>query len=80
MSVRRYHKSINLVQFFQPITGQQTSRNFKAVMSLVERRVGGQHFFVPSYVGATVYRFKDQIIEYNALVSSFKFFGGNHVQ
>jgi len=49
-----WHNSHHL-HFFQPITGQQTSRNIKAVMWLVERSVDGRNFVLPAYTCKLVF-------------------------
>ena len=49
------------MQFFQTISGPQTSQNFKSVMSLVERSMEGGYFDIwgevmintLGYIGAT---------------------------
>ena len=52
MSVRQH---LYLIDFFQPITGQQTSKNFKAMMSLVEKKsVEGRDFVVTTYSRTSV--------------------------
>ena len=44
----------DLLHFFQPIKGQQTSKNFTAVMSLVERSLESRNFDVQKlYFGDT---------------------------
>ena len=44
----------DLLHFFQPIKGQQTSQNFTALMSLVEKSLESQSFDVQKlYVGDT---------------------------
>ena len=45
--VRAY--ASDLLSFFEPVVGQQTSRNIKAVISLFDKSKEGQNLFILAY-------------------------------